>query len=219
MQTKIDLPRAGSLPNIPCTFEDRLRNCMSFKTTFISLITLSLVFSTAVAAEGPISFAHQPPTLAELPPPGRSLTLFAYLKNSADASLPVRAIIVKDGRMMMIDPTKVYRNEYDQATFEFKIYAPVAEISYQFVLSNKGGQLITSTNFKLRRTCLPEVSVKVEKPPGPAGVQINAMLEQAKGLEIELKTWEHAAKALDELKAALAALHPSKKEKAEEVQQ
>ena len=192
---------------------------MPFKTVFISLITLSLVLTTGVfAADGSISFTHQPPTLAELPPPGRALTLFAYLKNSADASVPVQAIMVKDGRMMMINPTKAYRNEYDQATFEFRIYAPVAELSYQFVLSNKDGKLLTSNNYKIRRTCLPEVSVKVEEPDGSARVQIKAMLEQAKGLEVELKTWEHAAKALAELKAALAALHPIKKAKSEEEQ-
>ena len=65
---------------------------------------------------------------------------------------------------------------------------------------------------------MPEVSVKVEKPPGPAGVQINAMLEQAKGLEVELKTWEHAARALDDLKAALAGLPSGKQPRGREGQ-
>ena len=81
-----------------------------------------------------IQIYHKPLTEKTLPAPGQSMTIAAELFGTKEISLPLRLVAVRDGRLLPAPLTNSYRNAADRPVYEFEMPAPMAEISYQFVL-------------------------------------------------------------------------------------
>jgi len=139
--------------------------------------------------------------LQNLPMPGAPFTVKARLSNTKDTERRLRAFVVRDGRVTDVSPMKAYLDEYDQPTYEIQMYAPLAELSYQFVLYNPDGSFSTSQRFSVRRPCIPFIDItKVKLEPKNQGeARLEGLIKLSRGLEREIAAYDVAVKVLEDL--------------------
>jgi hypothetical protein len=147
-----------------------------------------------------LQLQHTAPDLNQLPGPGEILTLSVRTLGSNDVDLPVRAMITKDGKLMDLPMTiKVDRNE--TITYEIKLRAPLAEISYQFYLSTPDMPPVVSERFLLRRSCIPDVRLTdtfIDRST-KGDERARVMIEKADGLRRDLATYAQVFQLLDKI--------------------
>ena len=162
--------------------------------------------SPAQAASSPMVLLHAALTPDQLPAPGKEFKVVFSVQGSRDLSMHVKALAVRDGRLMELQPVKSYLSENDNAAYEFSFYAPLAEISYQFIVY-LGDESVFSKRFSIRRSCVPEVDLApVQNDPEMQITPEEKMLlelKQAKSLEKDLNNYEQALGLLREVKAEL----------------
>jgi hypothetical protein len=140
-----------------------------------------------------------------LPLPGKSLTLRAYISGSRDIELPVKLIVELDGRAVTMN-TYGSRDEKDRIVYSAEIFAPQAELNYQFLLVNSDGSLTTSKRYLARRPCLPDVSLVGEDELQKINDSQNAvkLLGIAKRLERDNELYGTAEAQIRKLGALLS---------------
>jgi len=100
-------------------------------------------------------------------------------------------------------------NEHDEATFDFSVYSPLAELNYYFVYyPAKGEAPQVSRRFSLRRNCLPDISLthiinQEESAKIGAQERMQALLDESKNLEKDLSNFESIVKQLELIKSGL----------------
>lgn len=164
------------------------------------------IIQEVTAPSSPI--LHQAPQLSEIPAPGKIITLNMMLKDQRDLDLRVEILVTRDGKLMALPYSRSYLNEQDFATYEFNIYAPLAEASYLFVVYPRDSEPRTSRKYVIRRACLPKVDLTQLTPPLPDSQKgeldrMRELLDQAKGLETDLENYETALKLVKEIKAGV----------------
>jgi hypothetical protein len=140
----------------------------------------------------------------ELPAPGAPMILKARVTNSKALDRIVRAMIVRDGRLVEVPMIKSYLNEDDLATFEFQVTAPLAELTYKFVAYDNERPAFASPQYVVRRRCMPALEltdprISSESPDS----QIVETFTKASALGDEIEHYENARKHLDALQALL----------------
>jgi hypothetical protein len=156
------------------------------------------------SSSGKADIIHDPILASELPAPGSAMQLKVKLTNTRDTERKLQALITADGRLYELAPTKSYLDEFDQPTYEFDLYSPLAEISYQFILSNPDKSHVVSDRFQLRRSCIPRIDTSgLDLEKGQGEERLHALVKTAEGLSREIATQETAQKLVDELLANL----------------
>jgi hypothetical protein len=147
-----------------------------------------------------VDIIHDPLLATELPAPGTPFQLKVKLTNTRDTDRHLSARISLDGRMHEVAPSKVFLDEYDQPTYEIDLFAPLADISYQFLLHNPDKSTALSDRYHMRRSCIPRVDTSgldIEKARGEE--KLATLIKTAEGLAREISSHETAQKLLDEL--------------------
>lgn len=162
------------------------------------------------AAEPPspaasVSIVHIPPKAESLPLPAKMLTLEVKLSGTNRTNRKLRALVVRDGRLIDVALGNAQRNERDEPIYKLAIYSPLAELSYQFILYNPDGSVTGSERYVLRRTCLPNIELTDTTVPTDAKNRdlIETLVRQSKGLDRDLESYEKVYALLEELKGLI----------------
>lgn len=140
-----------------------------------------------------------------LPLPGKSLTLRTYISGSREIDLPVKLIAELDGRAVTLN-TYGSRDDKDRIVYSAEIFAPHAELNYQFVLISSDGTVSTSKRYLARRPCLPDMTLVGEDELQKTNESQNAvkLLGTAKRLERDNDLYTTAEAQLRRLSALLS---------------
>lgn len=180
----------------------------NLRTAITGLLLASILplIPAAEAAEGaskarPIKITHIAPRAKDLPAPGAPLKLSLQLEGVRDTERTVTAVVVQDGVMTKVAATGGFLNEYERPAFELALTAPLAELSYQFIVHSPDGTVTPSVRYSVRRPCLPEINLtKLDLPPEASGKErLTALVDSARGLEQDLDSYERALKTLGQL--------------------
>jgi len=133
------------------------------------------------------------------------MTISVSLENTRSTNLKVRLVGSRDGRYLdvMLPPGQF--NVDDLPTYEVKIPAPAAVLSYQFIIHQPDGSLVPSKRFTVQRPCVQNYVVNVPDDRGDASFrrEIAILVAKQHKLAQEVKSYEAALKIIDDLKASL----------------
>lgn len=193
--------------------EKRIGAPMAVSTNYLSglatwailaIVTISCIaigtITFAHAESSQMSVVHNPPTVRDLPEPGKQFKIALTVKNMRELSPDIRAYVVTDGELTQISPVRTYPGEDKDAIAEFSFFAPLAEISYQFVAKSETGAITPSKRFVIRRQCLPRLKIDRDYPTDEASHGLS-LAQKAEELERLIIVYEQATKTIDELKA------------------
>ena len=139
--------------------------------------------NTAKATRHAVGLLHTPPKAEVLPYPGQNQTLTLRLTNTRETERKLIVALIKDGRFMQVDAKNAYLNEVDLPTYDVVVPAPIAEMSYQFLLFAPDGSVQSSPRYYLRRSCVPEIDT--------ADTKIGPEIQGYQRLEKQVHTAEH----------------------------
>jgi hypothetical protein len=176
-------------------------------TTSVTCGVLLAVATCAFAADAkpPVTIVHRAIAGSDLPDPGVPMIIKFQLSNTKELERTVRALVVKDGRLIEVPLLKSYLNEKDHPTYEFQLDAPLAELDYQFVAYDGQGGAIQSDRYAIKRDCLPNVTITDLSidPNTTPDEQLKLLFDRSVKLSDEIEQYEHAVKNLTELQKLL----------------
>ncbi|MEY4667317.1 MAG: hypothetical protein RL518_16 [Pseudomonadota bacterium] len=184
---------------------DRMRSIRA--TALVVALGALSVFTTSNATFAqdstvPALIQHQPMETHQLPPAGTLIPVSLSLVNSSDVDIKIRLVGSRDGRFMDIAFPMGVLNASDRPTYTINIPAPVAAMSYQFVIHQKSGDLTLSDKFIVKRHCVQNFKVEVPEniPSAEYRKEIATLVAKARSLERDTRNLETAIKLLDTLK-------------------
>lgn len=153
-----------------------------------------------------IAVVHRPLAPSSLPALGSPMAIEVELLNTFDIAAKVRLIGAKDGRFIDIAFPRGALNAVDRPTFRVEIPAPVAAMTYQFVVHQPNGSLSSSEKFTIKRRCIQnyKVTVPEDVPNTDFRREVSTLIAQSKTLERDTASLETSLKLLEDIKAALA---------------
>jgi hypothetical protein len=172
----------------------------------IILGTIALVCGSSVGLTEEIPtdvrLQHQPTETHQLPQAGTLIPISVTLANSSDVDIKIRLVGSRDGRFMDIAFPMGVLNATDRPTYTINIPAPVAAMSYQFVVHQKSGDLTLSDKFIVKRNCVQNFKVEVPEsiPSAEYRKEVASLVAKARSLERDTRNLETAIKLLDSLK-------------------
>lgn len=169
---------------------------------FVLFGPVLLVCPTAVFAD--VVIQHTPALPKDLPAPGGTVSISVSLAGTKDLNQPLKAYIVRDGQVTELVDREATFDQNDQPSYQFSFTAPLAELTYQFVLFQKGGTPKASDRFSIRRPCLPAVSVMEIDPKASEGARLQGLAISSDQLLKYLANQDEALRLLDELKGLLS---------------
>ncbi|MBX7138897.1 MAG: hypothetical protein K1X83_13055 [Oligoflexia bacterium] len=154
-----------------------------------------------------VEFSHAPIKPEELPLVGKLFPASIAIKGTKELGAKVKALTIRDGRLMEVAPLRSYMGDHGEAVFDFEFYSPLAEISYQFLFTNAAGESAVSKRYSIRRKCIAEIAFAETPPENAAGnsqeEHMLLMLKRAKALERDLAIYEQSLQLLHDLKERL----------------
>ena len=173
---------------------------MMTKSFFILVIGV-LFFSSLAYSQGAIEIV--PPELerGDLSKPGYAISFSAYLINTDNLNIPMKALVTLDGKLQTFLPIRVHINEDDVPEYKFQIPAPVANMSYQFVAYPDKKNTIFSERFYVSRACIMNSDSSENVSDGLTGEDLVAALStRSDALDYEAGLYKHAANITNRLK-------------------
>lgn len=160
--------------------------------------------SHAAGPTKPVQVMHRPVEGAAIPPATAPMQIVAELKNSRQTDVTIRIVGSKDGRHIDIVMPKGELNTVDNAEYTITIPAPIALMSYQFVIHQPDGSITTTKRFSIRRACIQTFSVNDFKddPDAEFKKKLGSLVSELKTLESNTASYDEAFKILAEIKAA-----------------
>jgi hypothetical protein len=160
--------------------------------------------SHAAGPTKPVQVMHRPLEGNAIPQATLPMNIVAELKNSRQTDVTIRVVGSKDGRLIDIVMPKGELNTVDNAEYSLTIPAPVAVMSYQFVIHQPDGSVTTTKRFSIKRPCIQTFSVDEFKgdPDAEFKQKLGALVSELKTLESNTASYDEAFKILAEIKAA-----------------
>jgi hypothetical protein len=172
-------------------------------TTFAAL-TLLVTTAVALAEDSPppVVLQHKPIETHQLPQAGTLIPISVSLTNSSDVDFKIRLVGSRDGRFMDIAFPMGALNESDRPTYTINLPAPVAAMTYQFVIHQKSGDLTLTEKYIIKRNCVQNFKVEVPEtiPSAEYRKEVATLVAKARSLERDTRNLETATKLLDTLK-------------------
>jgi hypothetical protein len=168
----------------------------------LGVTTGAVGVANALAQEqSSISIEHQPPRAEQLPFPGQPVVLDVAIRGTRAFTDPLRVLATIDGKLIDMRAEKSTLTEYDVPVYQVTLHAPVAALSYQFLLYRKDGTFISSDRFEVQRACLPSLAVSTSDttPPGTGAEKVSALEVEAKRLERDGQGYRRTLKLLQQL--------------------
>jgi len=179
---------------------------LSIKFFTALLLVASTIESscTAFATDGSqrISVMHTAPDGRSLPATANWVVISVELTNTVATDLKVRLVGSRDGKFIDIAFPQGALNKADHPTYEIEIPAPAAALTYQFIVHQPNGELVTSKRFAVERPCIQNFKVEVagDVSDAPFRKKVTELVAKAKILERDRANYEGALKILEDLK-------------------
>ena len=187
---------------------------------FFSALATFLVLAYCIAkpsevtAEDPliaptikIQYTHIQPNVDALPNPGLPLNLTIQMNRDVlSVGMKVRAIVSRDGVMTEIQDQEPRVDAMEKIYYDMEVPSPMAELSYQFVFSDKRGNAVTTRRYTLARKCLPSVTGSVVVPSGQTSVSkddARQLKEFTDRLDEEIQIYERASSLLAQIQESI----------------
>jgi hypothetical protein len=153
----------------------------------------------------PIKVVHEPIPPSSVPPLGSLMQIKVELLNTTDITTKIRLIGAKDGRFIDVNFPRGALNNRDKPVFTVELPAPVAAMSYQFVIHQPSGSLTTSGKYILKRSCIQNFRVAPPEAGSTVAYQqeVATLVAKAKNLEREAISLEASFKLLEELQTSV----------------
>ena len=186
-------------------WRQRIRNVRA-NALIIAIGSLALVSNSSTArAEDvtpPVVLQHKPMETHQLPQAGTLMPVSVSIANSSDVDVKIRLVGSRDGRFMDIAFPMGVLNETDRPTYTINVPAPVAAISYQFVIHQKSGDLTLTDKYIIKRNCVQNFKVEVPEtiPSAEYRKEVATLVAKARSLERDTRNLDTAIKLLDTLK-------------------
>ncbi len=163
----------------------------------------SISLGAAVALEQKIDVLHKAPDGKSLPTTANWMLLSVELTNTVSTDLKVRLVGSRDGRFMDVVFPSGALNAADRPTYQVEIPAPAATMSYQFIVHQPDGRLVSSRRFIIERPCIQNFKVEVTGSDSDSSFRkdVSQLVAKAKILERDRANYEAALKILEELKS------------------
>jgi hypothetical protein len=167
---------------------------------------LALLSSNALsfAEDGaaPVILQHKPMETHQLPQAGTLMPISVSLVNSNDVDIKIRLVGSRDGRFMDIAFPMGVLNNTDKPTYTITIPAPVAAMTYQFIIHQRSGDLTLTEKYVVKRNCVQNFKVEVPEdlPSAEFRKEAATLVAKARSLERDTRNLETAIKLLDALK-------------------
>ena len=165
-------------------------------------LTSTIPFVSAEDAPLSVILQHKPTETHQLPQAGTLMPLSVFIMNSSDVDVKIRLVGSRDGRFMDIAFPMGVLNETDRPTYTINIPAPVAAMTYQFVVHQKSGELTLTDKYLIKRNCVQNFKVEVPEtiPSAEYRKEIATLVAKARSLERDTRNLDTAIKLLDALK-------------------
>jgi hypothetical protein len=165
-------------------------------------LTSTIPFVSAEDASPSVILQHKPTETHQLPQAGTLMPLSVSIMNSSDVDVKIRLVGSRDGRFMDIAFPMGVLNETDRPTYTINIPAPVAAMTYQFVVHQKSGDLTLTDKYLIKRNCVQNFKVEVPEtiPSAEYRKEIATLVAKARSLERDTRNLDTAIKLLDALK-------------------
>lgn len=152
-----------------------------------------------------LQVGHRSPLAASLPLPGALMPISVELVNSRDIEAKVRIVGARDGRFMDVAFPLGVLNRQDHAEFTVSVPAPLASMTYQFIVHQPDGTLSTSAKYTIKRPCIQNFRVDISKDDPNAKVkqELAGLIARSKSLERETTNLEASLKILEGLSESL----------------
>lgn len=165
-------------------------------------LTSTIALVSADDTTTAVILQHKPTETHQLPPAGTLMPLVVSITNSSDVDVKIRLVGSRDGRFMDIAFPMGMLNETDRPTYTINIPAPVAAMTYQFVVHQKSGDLTLTDKYLIKRNCVQNFKVEVPDtiPSAEYRKEAATLVAKARTLERDTRNLETAIKLLDALK-------------------
>lgn len=154
-----------------------------------------------------LQYSHTQPNVDTLPTPGLPLTLTVQTnKDVLPLGMKVRAIITRDGVLTEVQDQEPRIDALEKVFFDIDIPSPLAELTYQFVFTDKTGNAVTTRRYKLARKCIPAVIGSVAVPDDKGQItkdDARVLKETADHLDEEIQLYEKASQMLTAIQEAI----------------
>ena len=181
--------------------------------SLIPAVSLAASFSGLAAAQdapaattSKLQLGHRQPEAAKVPLPGSPMQLTVELVNSRDVESKIRLVGSRDGRFMDIAFPLGALNKVDHAEFTLTVPAPLAAMTYQFIVHQPDGSLSTSARYMIKRPCIQNFRVEVSPDDPNARVkhELGTLIARSKSLERDTQNLEAALKSLKDISASIS---------------
>lgn len=171
-----------------------------------TILGFSLLRTTSVAAqEKPIEVVHKPLSTSSLPTAASTMPIIIELRNTKSTDRKIRLIGTRDGKLLDIVFPSGTLNMADAATYKLDVPAPIALMSYQFVVHQPDGSLTTTGRYVVKRPCIQTFKVDPAEgqKDGAFKREVGTLVSKSRTLEQETANLETAQKLLEEIKTLL----------------
>ncbi len=172
--------------------------------TIQALIWSSFLLASQLLAQDGILINHNQPSYEEIPSPGELFKLSVSLQGTKEVHPHIKVIMLLDGKLLEYPLGTGKLNSNNQPEFELLMPAPESELSYQFILPIKSGEVLSSKQFSYRRNCAEKRGLTVLPiKENDQGLLFKALSQAAADLEYEVKLYRVADELLQKVKASM----------------
>lgn len=170
-----------------------------WSVSFLGIAPVKTLHAQAKGESSPL--LHIPVRSKDLPAPGAAMKLSFRLKNQNLAVARARAVVVRDGKLFDLGMKEAAINDQGAIGYLATMYAPLVELKYQFLITTRDGEVISSPLFAARRSCVPDITLAEIGTDTTADVQtrLERLVSDARSIEKDLKAYDSAATVLDDL--------------------
>lgn len=175
---------------------------MALRSVLCAVVGIALLHAPALAqAKNKPGLRHTPMRSSELPPPGSSFVLSFELPPGEKVVARERLLVVRDGRLLDISLVEGVAPGRDTLSQNATVHAPLVELKYQAVITYASGEVISSPQYTLRRSCIPNIALSSIEDPSNSSVQDRLVryIQQSRDLERDLTQYEEAIVLLESL--------------------
>jgi hypothetical protein len=152
-----------------------------------------------------IEVLHKAPAATTLPAAASTMQLTIELRNTRSIDHKIRLVGARDGKLLDIVFPSGSLSAADVPTYQLGIPAPIAAMSYQFIVHQPDGTLTTTKQFNLQRSCIQNFKTETAetKDNPPSKRELAGLVARSRTLEQETTNLETAYKLIEEIKATL----------------
>ncbi len=175
-----------------------------FRRYSLLLICSVLAWLAHSTAQANFTILHDALKPELLPVPGRALKLTVKIDGASNIDGRAKILATSDGRLMELPMTGSF-TERDEVVFSGELWAPLAELNYQFVYYPPKSSPVVSQRFKVKRACIPRWEPKEIKidPNQKTEDRVRALIKATRDLDTDNKDYEQIVEIVSSIVKSL----------------